>query len=73
MDNVHLELEELTGQLVRGDVTPVVHSLLKTREQKEACLAYLNKKVKKKKSTTKPEVKAAPDFATWFSSFKEVR
>lgn len=64
------ELEELTGKLYRGDLTPLVYDLLKDSNDLKSLLAYL--KSEDIEEDVKPEIerpKPAPSFNNWFNNF----
>jgi len=69
------ELEELTGKIYRGDLTPLVYDLLKDSNDIKGLLHYLNKEevieVKEISEVSKPE--SAPNFAEWFSQFPKAK
>ena len=71
MDDIMLELQELTNKAIQGDITPVVYDLLKSTCYKADLLRYLGTV---KKDEDKPaEVKPAVSFKDWFNTFEEVR
>ena len=70
-NNMKKDLEELSGSLFQGNLTPIVYDLIKDTIYKEECLAYLGKKVEHVEESV--DIKPAQDFKTWFESFKEVK
>ena len=69
-DVVVHELEEVTGQYIRGDITPVVYDLLKDGDLKEL-IQHLSGKKKVKnapKKKSKADVKAT-DFQSFSALF----
>lgn len=63
------ELEEITGKLYNGDLTPLVYDLLKTSEDLESLLLYLTGEEVAKVEEVVNVPKPAPSFENWFNNF----
>ena len=71
VDLYQKELEELTGKIYSGDVTPLIYDLLKSTSEKEALLTYLGAKPKPKPK--EEPIVLLPSFDKLFAEGIEVR
>lgn len=67
------ELEELTGKIFMGDITPLVFDLIKDSLFKEELIKELTgEEFSIPKENNVEVVKSVEDFDSWFSSFKRL-
>lgn len=78
MDTVNIklyqeELEELTGKIFAGDLTPLVYELLKKSSEKEKLILALGGKLKKKPKPVETVKQSFVSFDALFANGLEVR
>lgn len=67
------ELEELTGKIFAGDLTPLVYELLKNSPEKEKLVTFLGGKIKKKPKPVETAKQSFMSFEDLFANGLEVR
>lgn len=68
------EIEELTGKIFKGDLTPLVYDLFKDSNDIEGLIKYLTGEIiEKEKEDEVVKPVAAPRFEDWFRSCKQIR
>lgn len=67
------EVEDLTGKIFKGDLTPLIYNLFQDSRDIEGLIEYLTGEIIEKDikdNVVKPV--AAPDFETWFDNCKQL-
>lgn len=67
-DVVHQELEDLTGKLFKGDITPIVFDILKDTADVKGLLKYLNVVVEEENKTETKNEQEHPSFESLFNN-----
>lgn len=67
------ELENITGKLFKGDITPLVYDLLKDSTDLSGLILHLTGKEVEVKNEVKVQTpKSAPSFDDWFNSCQKI-